>query len=150
MRIKDKIADKIIVHCTFTPPDMDIGFKEIDQWHKARSWKGCGYHYIIRRDGNIETGRPLGTMGAHARGYNSCPGIVLVGGAKRIDGGLTNECNFTNYQYSSLEMLVDMIRSKPQVHDDAEVIGHCDLPNTDKPCPNFNVRAFFYQALPLV
>ena len=39
----------IIIHCSATKPSMDIGFEEIDKWHRAKGWFGCGYHKIIRR-----------------------------------------------------------------------------------------------------
>ena len=77
----------IIVHCAATKPSMDIGFEDIDRWHKDRGWSGCGYHIIIRRDGNLEYSRglkPRGTVfrqGAHVKGFNDISiGICLVGG----------------------------------------------------------------------
>ena len=24
----------------------DIGFEEVNNWHRARGWIGCGYHFI--------------------------------------------------------------------------------------------------------
>jgi N-acetylmuramoyl-L-alanine amidase len=52
----------------------------INQWHKQRGWTGIGYHYVIRADGTVETGRPLNRTGAHAKGRNlGSIGIVLTG-----------------------------------------------------------------------
>ena len=71
----------LVIHCAATKPNMDIGRDEIDSWHKARGWSGIGYHYVIRRDGRIESGRPVEQAGAHASGYNANSiGICLVGG----------------------------------------------------------------------
>ena len=55
--------EKIILHCTDSPDHMNIGFKEINQWHKERGWLSksgisCGYHWIVKRNGKIEAGRP--------------------------------------------------------------------------------------------
>ena len=48
---------------------MDIGFEEINQWHRQRGWLSCGYHFIIiRRSGVIEDGRTTDAVGAHCRG----------------------------------------------------------------------------------
>jgi N-acetyl-anhydromuramyl-L-alanine amidase AmpD len=48
--------------------------------HLQRGWLGCGYHYVIHEDGSIFQGRPLYTVGAHARGYNDTSiGICTVG-----------------------------------------------------------------------
>lgn len=135
-----KNADKIIIHCSATPPDMDIGVDEIDQWHKQRGWDGCGYHLIIRRDGTIEQGRKLGTMGAHARGFNHCPGICMIGG---VDCAGKPSSNFTIDQYVGLDDMLWELKANPLIADNAEVLGHCDLPNVTKKCPCFNVPAFF-------
>jgi len=71
---------KIVVHCTASPDNLDIGFKEIDQWHKDRGWRGCGYHWIVRRDGTCEAGRPELEVGAHVKGHNADSiGIVWIG-----------------------------------------------------------------------
>ena len=40
----------IIIHCSATRPSQDIGFEEIDRWHRAKGWLSCGYHKIIRRN----------------------------------------------------------------------------------------------------
>ena len=53
----------IVVHHTLSG---DVSANEIDRWHKARGWKGIGYHYVIRENGDIEPGRPLTMAGAHA------------------------------------------------------------------------------------
>lgn len=124
----------LVVHCSATPPDMDIGVNEIRDWHKQRGWKDVGYHYIIRRDGTIETGRPENMSGAHAVGYNFASiGICLVGGYGFAD--------FTYSQYSALKGLVsELLQSYP----DAECLGHRDIPGVKKDCPCFDVKAFFY------
>lgn len=49
----------------------DAGVAEIDDWHRARGWAGIGYHYIIRRTGDVEAGRSLRYAGAHVAGCNS-------------------------------------------------------------------------------
>lgn len=53
---------------------------EIDRWHKAQGWSEIGYHFVVRLDGRIETGRALGKPGAHTRGINSVAiGICFSG-----------------------------------------------------------------------
>jgi hypothetical protein len=44
---------------------------QIDAWHKARGWKGIGYHRVVRLNGEIERGRQDKEQGAHTRGLNS-------------------------------------------------------------------------------
>lgn len=45
----------------------DTSAAQIDNWHRARGWRGIGYHYVVRLDGRIETGRPEAQSGAHCR-----------------------------------------------------------------------------------
>ena len=57
----------IIIHCSATRPSQDIGFEEINRWHRAKGWLMCGYHFIIKRNGTIEDGRLTDEVGAHCR-----------------------------------------------------------------------------------
>lgn len=50
--------------------DYDTTAAQIRQWHKAKGWADIGYHFVIRKDGTVETGRPEGVAGAHTRGLN--------------------------------------------------------------------------------
>lgn len=123
----------LIVHCAATPPDLDIGAKEIDQWHRERGWQGNGYHAVIRRSGEVEDGRPFERQGAHAYGYNdNSIGVVLVGG---IDADGRPDCNFTRAQWKSLGELVDDILD---TYGPLKVIGHRDV-DSGKSCPCFSV-----------
>ena len=52
-----KNTDTIVIHCAATRPHMDVGAKEIREWHKERGFEDIGYHYVIRRTGVVEIGR---------------------------------------------------------------------------------------------
>lgn len=123
----------IIVHCSDTKPKMDIGVKEIDQWHKEKGWVGVGYNYVIRRDGTLEGGRAFNVVGSHAKGYNGQSiGICLVGG-KSEDGRADD--NFTISQQAMLrELILAIQRDYPKI----KIIGHRDV-DKGKLCPCFNV-----------
>lgn len=133
----------LVIHCADTTPDMDIGAREINDWHvKERGWKAIGYAYVIRRSGALELGRDLDKdgdvveeVGAHAAGYNANSiGICLVGG-KSKKGGAEN--NFTPHQFKMLAWLVGELESK---FPGCDVLGHRDLPGVTKQCPSFDVR----------
>lgn len=68
----------VVLHHSASP---DVPAAEIHAWHLARGWAGIGYHFVIRKDGSIERGRPLDAIGAHAgAGVNGCSiGICLCG-----------------------------------------------------------------------
>lgn len=129
--------NKIIVHCSDTYPNMDIGVAEINQWHLDRGWKEIGYHDVDRRDGRIEIGRSIHLSGAHTKGHNhDSIGICLVGGKSQDN---EPENNFTEKQFKSLAQLIRMYRVTYGA--DLPVYGHSDF-SAYKTCPNFNVKAF--------
>ena len=132
-----KKTDSIIIHCAATKASMDIGYKEIRKWHvEDNGWDDVGYHFIIRRNGQLEKARPEGYSGAHAPSHNSRSiGICLVGGMAD-DGGPEN--NFTLEQFLTLKDLVNMIMDK--YSDITEVLGHCDVQENKPNCPGFNVK----------
>jgi len=137
MAARPLLADSvkfIAIHCSATPPTQDIGAKDIDRMHRLRGFRCIGYHYVIRRDGTVETGRPLTEPGAHVENWNHCSwGICLVGG---VDSKLKPEANFTPAQLATLSNLVsELLRRAPH----ATVQGHRDFPNVAKACPSFDV-----------
>lgn len=60
--------------------ERDTSVAEIRAWHRANGWSDIGYHYVIRRDGRVEVGRPENHPGAHTKGLNTCSiGICFSG-----------------------------------------------------------------------
>ena len=127
----------LVVHCSATPPTMDIGKREIDTWHRQRGWLKIGYHYVIKRDGTLEEGRDRDVIGAHAKGHNSKSlGICLVGG---VNDENEPENNFTEEQYSCL---TGLLSSLIVIYPDAQIVGHNTL-DQGKACPSFNVEEWW-------
>lgn len=61
----------------------------IHNYHKnTNGWSGIGYHFYVRKDGNIYRGRPENTVGAHCQGqnYNSI-GICFEGNFEKEEMG---------------------------------------------------------------
>lgn len=132
----------IVVHCSATPPSMDIGVEEIRTWHvEENKWTDVGYHYVIRRDGVIEEGRPLKRPGAHVKGHNSDSiGICWVGGVSQV--GNKAEDNRTADQSIALFHLIQNLQQEFQ---GAAVLGHRDFQGVTKACPSFDVRTWYAQ-----
>lgn len=129
----------IVLHCSATRGVMDVGVKEIRQWHKAKGWSDIGYHFVIRRNGTVEKGRPRDAIGAHVAGHNSDTlGICMVGGlADKAPWAPTD--NFTKEQWAALKMLVaDLLKVYPK----ATILGHRDFPKVAKACPCFEAKAW--------
>lgn len=135
--IKRQSTKHIIIHCSATRPSMDIGVREIRQWHKRdNGWLDVGYHFVIKRDGSIEIGRQINQVGAHTKGFNSTSiGICLVGG---VNEKMKPEDNFTPAQFAALKGLVASL--KEQFPDALSVKGHRDF-DPKKACPSFDVAS---------
>jgi N-acetylmuramoyl-L-alanine amidase len=126
---------EIIVHCSATAPDNDVGVTEIRRWHLDRGWADIGYHFVIRRGGVVEAGRAVARVGAHVRGRNQASiGVCLVGGVT-ADG--VADANFTLGQYRALETLVADLHER---YGALAVLGHRDT-GAKKACPCFDVGA---------
>lgn len=132
-------TDHIVVHTAATRPSMDIGAAEIRRWHLQRGWLDIGYHYVIRRDGTVEEGRPRDAIGAHVSGHNTDSiGICLVGGVSEKDVKVP-ENNYTKAQMEALHGLLETLKT---VFPKADIRGHRDFPGVAKACPCFDVRAW--------
>jgi N-acetylmuramoyl-L-alanine amidase len=132
---------QLVVHCSATKAAQDIGAAEIRQWHLAQNWADIGYHFVIRRSGKVELGRPLAQAGAHVAGHNAHSiGICLVGG---LDPAGKPENNFTRDQFSALRGLLQQLRKQ---YPETEILGHRDFPGVAKACPCFDVREWWSSA----
>lgn len=131
---------KIILHTSATRPSQDIGAKEIRVWHvKDQGWKDIGYHWIIRRNGQLEQGRPERIAGAHVKGHNANSiGVCMVGGIKESNG--KPDSNYTLEQWNTLRSLLIDLKGK---YPDAEITGHRELDN--RACPCFDATVLFYE-----
>lgn len=126
-------TDFLVAHCSASPPNLDIGADEIRQWHKAKGWRDIGYHFVIRRNGKVEAGRPENLVGSHVQGHNSNSlGICLVGG---VDAQQRPQNNFTAEQWASLQTLLMRLGQK---YPRAKILGHRDFPQVAKACPCFD------------
>jgi len=134
----------IINHCSYTPADMNIGVKEIKQWHVVdNGWRDIAYAIIVRRNGDIEFGRDLNKdgsvvddIGAHTRGHNhNSIGVCWIGGMCEdvADYGCDNR---TEEQKVSLLLVNGLLKDHIKGVD---ILGHRDF-NKDKLCPCFDAK----------
>ena len=117
----------VVLHHTGGAAGEDPDAAQIDAMHRRLGWSGIGYHYLIRKDGTIEEGRPAFAVGAHAEGVNAQSlGVALCG----------NFCEEepTAAQIESTAMLLAMLSATFGVEPDrTHIVGHRDLMATA--CP---------------
>ena len=121
---------EIIVHCSDTEEGKDFCAKDIDLWHKAQGWDCIGYHYVVKLDGTVESGRPIEKVGAHCKGHNAYSiGVCYIGG--KASDGKTHKATRTPQQKAALQLLVDNLK---RVYPGSKVYGHRDFAARDCPC----------------
>ena len=121
----------IVVHCSATRVNKNFTVEQLEACHKARGFKGIGYHFYIRKDGTMTQHRKLLEVGAHARPYNRCSiGICY-------EGGLDEQGKPCNTMTTEQETrLIDLFRNLKILFPKAKIVGHRDLPGTTpKECP---------------
>ena len=124
----------IVVHCSAVKPDQLSSAAQIDTWHRQRGFHlGIGYHYVIRRNGDIEPGRPEWMIGAHCQNHNSHSiGVCYEGG---LDARGQPADTRTPEQKTAMRKLLEELHER---YPRAVIVGHHDLnPMKDCPCiPN--------------
>ena len=142
----------IVVHCSATRADRDFTENDLEVCHRRRGFNGAGYHFYIRKNGDIKNTRSLEKPVAHALGYNACSiGICYEGG---LDARYRPADTRTEWQKHSLRVL---IRTLLMDYPGCRVCGHRDFSpdrNGDgrispeewvKECPCFEVTSKLYE-----
>ena len=124
-------TDLIIIHHTGNPTDDDCSAEDIHRSHLVLGWAGCGYHYIVRKNGEIEEGRPEWAIGSHAEGHNWNSIGVHISGNFEIGEP-------TKQQIESVAYLIGYLCDKYGLVPTAETVkGHRDVNATA--CPGENL-----------
>lgn len=144
----------IVIHCTATPPGVAYSPATLEADHMARGFDRAGYHFYIRRSGEIVAMRPLGMIGAHAKGHNRFSVAVCYEGGLDADGQAAD--TRTGAQKESLTaLLIYLLGQFPE----AGICGHRDLSpdaNYDgiispdewvKGCPGFDAAAAYEELI---
>ena len=130
----------LVQHYSATAIEGNYTAADIDAMHKLRGFKEIGYHYFIRKNGMIETGRDLSQpgrfeQGAHSKGENDISiGICLEGGVTRAR---PNE-GFDSRTHAQIKAQIKLIRELLLRFPNAKVIGHRDMPFAATQCPGYN------------
>lgn len=127
----------IIFHCSASDDKSHDDIEVIRKWHLARGFTDVGYHYFIKKDGTIQTGRDLDKIGAHVSGYNTgTVGVCFAG------------CNdFTFEQMRAIHEVISKIEKA--VGKKLNLRSHRDYTSA-KTCPNFNLQDFLQGKLTIL
>ena len=124
-------TDMVVIHHTGCN-DIDASAEQIHGWHLGQNWAGIGYHYVVRKDGTIERGRPEWAIGSHAYGENSHTiGIHFSGDFE--------QAKLTEAQIERGAQLIADICDRYGIPIDRQhIVGHGELMGTA--CPGRNLQ----------
>ncbi len=120
---------RVFIHCSASDNPKHDDVSVMREWHvKGNGWSDVGYHYFIKKDGTVQTGRNIDASPAAQEGHNANTIAICLHGLEKD--------KFTPEQFQSLRALCEMIRQKiPTV----TFHGHCEV-NKNKTCPVFNYK----------
>lgn len=133
-------TNRIVIHHSGTANDEDYGAEAINDLHiRLNGWAAIGYHFVVRKDGTIEEGRPVWAMGAHAQGHNSDSIGICVSGNFLI-------AKPTAIQIEALAMLIANLCADYSIPIDRQhILGHRQLNATE--CPGDNLYEMMYEVV---
>ena len=124
-----RYVERVFVHCSASDNPNHDSVDIVRQWHLDKGWDDIGYHFFVKKNGDLASGRSLELIPAAQIGHNHATIAICL-------HGLAEE-NFTKAQYRTLVELAlgiyDAYAGQVTFH------GHCEVAN--KPCPVFPYRA---------
>lgn len=118
-----KSTNRIILHHAAA---INCSAEDIHRWHLNNGWAGAGYHFLVRKNGEIYRLRPEDNVGAHAYGSNyDSIGICFEG--NYMDEGMPE------IQKNVGKEIVTQLKNKYNI---STVQGHRDVNATS--CPGIN------------
>lgn len=132
MKQASREITEVVTHWTDTYSNKNIGSEELHDMHNALGLNGIAYHYVIRRDGSLQRGRPLKNTGQHApvNGHDKYSiGIAFVGGYNCPTGTPNPEAylsaqSLTRSQMNTFEMFCRAFYSS---RPGGQILGHNDI-----------------------
>jgi N-acetylmuramoyl-L-alanine amidase len=124
----------IVLHCSATKDTQTYTPEQLERDHKARGFIQAGYHFYIRRNGEIVSMRPVEQIPAHAKGFNRNSIAICYEGGLDITGKPKD--TRTIKQKESIRILLLLLLTH---YPGARICGHRDL-GAHKACPCFNAE----------
>ena len=106
--------------------------EDIERWHRRRGFRMVGYHYYIRRDGAVQSGRQEGAVGAHCihQGMNRKSLGICLEGHHDIE-------DWTRPQRRAFHTLAQELMARYDI-DPERVLGHRET-GAPKTCPGTQI-----------
>ena len=138
---------EFVLHWTANYNDQGkVGARQMHDVAVARGFSGCSYHYVIKKDGTMERGRPVNIKGAHSlNGHNNFSiGVAFVAGYN-CNAGTPNPERYVSAQSitpSQMEAFNKFCAAFYAVWPGGQAYGHNDTDPQRKVDPGFNVPEY--------
>lgn len=117
-------TERIILHHSACS---NCSVEQVHQWHLNNKWAGIGYHFLVRKDGSINRGRPEDKVGSHAYDNNSNSIGICAEGNFEVE-------TMPDVQKQAIKELVSYIKNKYNI---TKVQKHRDVNSTACPGKNY-------------
>lgn len=140
IRSSTREITEVVIHWTEHFSNQNVGAEEIHKSHP----NGLGYHYIIRKDGTLQRGRPVNIEGEHAPAKTHDKysiGIAIVGGFTCPSGTPNPQyyLSSSSINTSQWDTLENFLRVFYRVFPGGQVLGHYQCTDNDDKDPGFDV-----------
>jgi peptidoglycan hydrolase-like protein with peptidoglycan-binding domain len=120
--------NRVFIHCSASDSPRYDNVATMDRWHKQRGWSGVGYHFFIRKSGQIERGRDINKTPAAQAGNNRATIAICLHGLAKS--------KFTQKQFDALNDLCHQINA---IYGNSVTFhGHREV--AAKACPVFDYK----------
>lgn len=139
-------VNEVVVHASETYTNQNIGCEELHIAHNEKGFDGIQYHYVIRRDGRLQRGRPVDKQSeaTNIKTHSQyCIDVCLVGGLNCPTGTpdpleYRSSQSFTIAQFKTLEALLEAFYRR---YPGGQVMGHNALEDNAQD-PYFDVVTY--------
>ncbi len=141
----------LVGHCLYTTEGRHFTIEDVLKWHTdpkhagGRGWRKPGYSDVIYLDGSLHNMIPFDqdNMVESWEISNGARGINRRSRHYAYVGGLGKDGNYkdtrTRAQKQSEEVYIRYMILR---HPNIKVMGHNQAPNTDKPCPCYDMPTY--------
>jgi len=143
--LPDELVTVLCVHYSATPIERPYSYAALEAGHIKRGFRKGGYHYYIRRNGRVVTGRDMSQagrfeVGAQSKGENSSSiGICFEGGVTAARPNVGFDSRTPAQTKAMIKLLHELQDRFPQ----STVVGHRDMPEASTQCPGFDATAWW-------
>lgn len=100
---------------------------DIHNWHLNNGWAGIGYHYFVRKNGEVWRGRPDNAIGAHVAGHNTNTLGICA------EGSYMSE----TMPQAQKQAIIELCKYLCKKYNINKIYGHREVGSSNCPGPNY-------------